>query len=85
MKRDRVYYVMPMGEMWLIREIGSRAEAYPTVEDALAAAERLSARGAHVRVLSRARCPLPLAKTKAASASAPSGADPVAPPRTGSA
>jgi hypothetical protein len=53
MKRDAVYYVMPMGEIWLIRAIGSSAEAYPTLEDALAAAERLAARGAHVRVLSR--------------------------------
>lgn len=54
MKRDAVYYVMPMGEIWLVRAIGSAAEAYPTLEDALAAAERLAARGAHVRVLSRA-------------------------------
>lgn len=54
MKRDAVYYVMPMGEIWLVRAIGSSAEAYPTFDDALAAAERLAARGAHVRVLSRA-------------------------------
>lgn len=54
MKRDAVYYVMPMGEVWLLRAIGSAAEAYPTLEDALAAAERLAAKGAHVRVLSRA-------------------------------
>ena len=54
MKRDAVYYVMPLGEIWLVRAIGSSAEAYPTLEDALAAAERLAARGAHVRVLSRA-------------------------------
>ena len=53
MKRDAVYYVMPMGEIWLVRAIGSSADAYPTFEDALAAAERLAARGAHVRVLSR--------------------------------
>lgn len=53
MKRDAIYYVMPMGEVWLVRAIGSAAEAYPTLEDALAAAERLAARGAHVRVLSR--------------------------------
>lgn len=54
MKRDAVYYVMPLGEVWLVRAIGSAAEAYPTFEDALAAADRLAARGAHVRVLSRA-------------------------------
>ena len=54
MKRDAVYYVMPMGENWLLRAIGSSAEAYPTFEDALAAADRLAARGAHIRVLSRA-------------------------------
>ncbi|MBX3214800.1 MAG: DUF2188 domain-containing protein [Labilithrix sp.] len=54
MKRDAVYYVMPMGEIWLLRAIGSSAEAYPTLDDALAAAERLAARGARVRVLSRA-------------------------------
>jgi hypothetical protein len=54
MRRDAVYYVMPLGEIWLVRAIGSSAEAYPTLEDALAAAERLAARGAHVRVLSRA-------------------------------
>ncbi len=54
MKRDAVYYVMPLGEIWLVRAIGSSAEAYPTFEDALAAAERLAARGARVRVLSRA-------------------------------
>lgn len=54
MKRDAVYYVMPLGEIWLLRAIGSSAEAYPTFEDALAAAERLAARGARVRVLSRA-------------------------------
>ncbi|MCW5833516.1 MAG: DUF2188 domain-containing protein [Labilithrix sp.] len=60
MKRDAVYYVMPMGEIWLLRAIGSSAEAYPTLEDALAAAERLAARGARVRVLSRAGdTPLP--------------------------
>jgi len=53
MKRDAVYYVMPLGEIWLLRAIGSSAEAYPTFEDALAAAERLAARGARVRVLSR--------------------------------
>jgi hypothetical protein len=53
MKRDAIYYVMPMGEVWLVRAIGSSAEAFPTFEDALAAAERLAARGAHVRVLSR--------------------------------
>lgn len=52
MKRDAVYYVMPLGELWLVRAIGSSAEAYPTFEDALAAAERLVARGARVRVLS---------------------------------
>ena len=54
MKRDAVYYVMPLGEIWLVRAIGSSAEAYPTFEDALAAADRLAARGARVRVLSRA-------------------------------
>jgi hypothetical protein len=54
MRRDAVYYVMPLGEIWLVRAIGSSAEAYPTLEAALAAAERLAARGAHVRVLSRA-------------------------------
>jgi hypothetical protein len=54
MKRDRVYYVMPMGEIWLVRAIGSSAEAYPTQEDALAAAKRLAEKGAHVRILSRA-------------------------------
>lgn len=54
MKRDAVYYVMPMGEIWLIRAIGSSAEAYPTKQDALAAADRLVARGARVRVLPRA-------------------------------
>ncbi|HVH47809.1 MAG TPA: DUF2188 domain-containing protein [Labilithrix sp.] len=53
MKRDAVYYVMPMGEIWLLRAIGSSAEAYPTLEDALAAAEKLASRGARVRVLSR--------------------------------
>lgn len=54
MKRDAIYYVMPMGEIWLLRAIGSSAEAFPTLDDALAAAEKLAARGAHVRVLSRA-------------------------------
>ncbi|MBX3206096.1 MAG: DUF2188 domain-containing protein [Labilithrix sp.] len=60
MKRDAVYYVMPLGEIWLVRAIGSSAEAYPTLEDALAAAERLAARGARVRVLSRAGSESPL-------------------------
>ena len=61
MKRDALYYVMPMGEIWLLRAIGSAAEAYPTFEDALAAAERLAARGARVRVLSRpGMTPVPL-------------------------
>lgn len=54
MKRDTVFYVMPIGEIWVVRAIGSSAEAYPTEEDALAAAQRLRARGARVRVLSRA-------------------------------
>lgn len=52
MKRDAVYYVMPLGNIWLLRAIGSAAEAYPTYEDALAAADRLAATGARVRVLS---------------------------------
>lgn len=61
MRRDAVYYVMPIGEIWLVRAIGSAADAYPTLEDALAAAERLAKRGACVRVLSRAgkESPLP--------------------------
>lgn len=54
MKRDAIYYVMPMGEIWLLRAIGSTAEAFPTLDDAIAAAEKLAARGAHIRVLSRA-------------------------------
>ncbi|MDF2695693.1 MAG: hypothetical protein K0S65_4076 [Labilithrix sp.] len=54
MKRNTVYYVMPLGEIWLVRAIGSAAEAYPTYEDALAAGERLRARGACVRILARA-------------------------------
>jgi hypothetical protein len=62
MQKDSVYYVMPLGEVWLVRRIGSRAEAYPTREDAIAAAVRL-ARGSHVRVLARA----PLASTGRAS------------------
>ncbi len=53
MKRDAIFYVMPMGDIWLLRAIGSSAEAFPTQEDALAAAEKLVARGARVRVLSR--------------------------------
>jgi hypothetical protein len=57
MKRDAIYYVLPMGEVWLVRAIGSAAEAYHSLEDALAAAERLAARGAHVRVLSRSDPP----------------------------
>jgi hypothetical protein len=54
MKRNAVYYVMPIGEIWILRAIGSVAEAYPTFEDALAAAERVAARGGVVRVLGRA-------------------------------
>lgn len=57
MRRDTVYYVMPVGEIWLVRALGSAAEAYPTYEDALAAAARLIARGACVRVLARASEP----------------------------
>lgn len=53
MKRDAIFYVMPMGDIWLLRAIGSAAEAFPTQEDALAAAAKLEARGARVRVLSR--------------------------------
>ena len=59
MKRDAVFYVMPMGEIWLVRAIGSTAEAYPTKEDALAAAQRLEARGARIRVLARPEPLLP--------------------------
>lgn len=73
MKREKVYYVMPLGEVWLVRAMGSRAEAYPTIEAALAAAERLSARGARVRVLSGSAPVPPLAR---ANASAASAADP---------
>lgn len=68
MKRDAIFYVMPMGDIWLLRAIGSTAEAFPTQEDAIAAAEKLVARGARVRVLSRAgiATPLPtLARTTA--------------------
>ena len=56
MKRECVYYVMPMGDVWLVRRIGShRAEAYPTREDAIVDAQRLAkaAGGAPVRVLER--------------------------------
>lgn len=53
MKRDAVYYVIPMGKSWLVRAIGYAADSYPTLEDALAAAEGLAARGARVRVLAR--------------------------------
>ena len=71
MKRDAVYYVMPLGEIWLVRAIGSAAEAYPTLEDALAAAERLAARGAYVRVLGRAdRSRTPLARGEQSETSA---------------
>lgn len=50
-KRDTVYYVLPVGDVWLVRAIGFAAESYPSLEDALAAAERLTASGACVRVL----------------------------------
>ena len=56
MKRNSVYYVMPIGEMWLVRRIGSgRAEAYRTRDDAVACAHRIAkaAGGAAVRVLER--------------------------------
>lgn len=68
MRRDKIFYVMPMGDIWLVRAIGSSAEAYPTEADALAAAERLASRGARVRILSRSgvETPLPsLARTSA--------------------
>jgi Uncharacterized protein conserved in bacteria (DUF2188) len=72
MMRDAVYYVMPVGGVWLVRRIGCSAEVYPKLEDALAAAERLAARGGRVRVLAHAGdTPLPgLART-----SLPSEAD----------
>ncbi len=54
MRRNTLYYVMPVGDVWLVRAIGSAADVYPTYEDALAAAARLRARGACVRVLARA-------------------------------
>lgn len=49
-----IYYVLPLGEVWLVRRIGSRAEAYPTKDDAVAAAWKMaSAAGGRVRVLTR--------------------------------
>ncbi|HVJ95000.1 MAG TPA: DUF2188 domain-containing protein [Labilithrix sp.] len=54
MRRDAIYYVMPVGEVWLVRAIGASAQEFPTLEDALTAAEQLAAKGAQVRVLSRA-------------------------------
>lgn len=49
-----VFYVLPLGDVWLVRRIGSRAEAYPTKEDAVAAAWRMAtASGSRVRVLTR--------------------------------
>jgi hypothetical protein len=73
MKRDTVFYVMPMGDIWLLRAIGSAAEAFPTQEDAIAAAEKLAARGARVRVLSRSGYATPIPSL----AKAPSATDPV--------
>jgi hypothetical protein len=68
MKRDTVHYVLPLGEVWLVRAIGAPAEVYPTLEDALAQAERLAMRGARVRVLSPEACSRgpTLARTNAA-------------------
>lgn len=74
MKRGKVYYVMPLGEVWLVRGAGSRAEAYPTIEAALAAAERLSARGAHVRVLTQPGRAAPLPSLAKAAPHAPAPA-----------
>ncbi|MBX3230600.1 MAG: hypothetical protein KIT84_00170 [Labilithrix sp.] len=53
MRRDTLYYVVPVGETWIVRAIGSAPERFPTLEQALSAAETLTARGANVRVLSR--------------------------------
>lgn len=53
MKRDAVYYVLPVGKAWLVRAIGSAGNSYATLEQALAEAERLTSLGARVRVLSR--------------------------------
>lgn len=52
--REGTFYVMPLGDIWLVRRIGTRADAYPTKEDAIAAAHRLAAGGGHVRVLAKA-------------------------------
>ncbi len=53
-----IFYVLPLGDVWLVRRIGSRAEAYPTKEDAVAAAWKLaSASGSRVRVLTRSGLP----------------------------
>ncbi|MDF2697554.1 MAG: hypothetical protein K0S65_5937 [Labilithrix sp.] len=50
----RIYYVMPVGDVWLLRD-GERApEVFPTFEEALAAAGRLMSRGSVVRVIGRA-------------------------------
>jgi hypothetical protein len=51
--RDGLFYVMPLGDIWLVRRIGTRADAYPTKEDAIAAARRLAPSPGQVRVLAR--------------------------------
>jgi hypothetical protein len=63
MRRDAIYYVMPVGDVWLVRAIGAPAQVYAKLEDALAVAEGLSARGARVRVLARASGEPALART----------------------
>jgi len=57
LNRDRLFYVMPLGDIWLVRRIGTLADAYPTMKDAVAAAHRLAAGGGQVRVLTRVGAP----------------------------
>jgi hypothetical protein len=65
--RDGMFYVMPLGDIWLVRRIGTRADAYPTKEDAVAAAHRLAAGRGHVRVLAKGVDSAPEVHTRKAS------------------
>ena len=52
MNSEPVYYVVPVGEAWVVRAVGGIARHFGTLKEALACAEQSASRS-RIRVLTR--------------------------------
>lgn len=71
-----VYFVVPVGDVWLVQGGRAPTTRYPTFQDALAAAGKLVSRGSTVRVIGRAEERPALAQTAAHDRSARAAENP---------